>query len=552
MKRTLWLWFVIAGLATTHSAQCGTKLASHVAAYVGQQVPGYSQLTFTSLGTPSISTNGVITFDSGVPTWSSPFVVRRTAGGEYSLALNAAFAPGEALGQIGMLGGLVGNDDHAIAALSNASSFGFYNSVLAGPAGSVAVLARLDAPAPGLTDSVHDRGFKRLHQAESGAIAFFGQIRPAPGLSGDVGGVVWRSIGGIVQPLLQHRQHVFGLNANQYVDFFDGSEPQITIGNAGRMAVVAGFRTEGSPSVSGNRAIYTGDNASSMSVALRRAQEVALGSGTFWIDSVTIQDISSTGSILIGGLAVKNNQGGSRSALWRQAVPGGSVELLGFRGDMVSGFAPDRTIQQIGQSRLLPDGRVMALLAVGQAAMGTWTSALAYRDDDGWHKILATGDAAPGLSNGEVMGGSLSNGILFRHMNDAGAFAFLGMYTGGAAGTSSVMSIWAGQLGGDIYLVASVGDRVVVAPGDDRTILGLQLDSVSTGTSIQGISQNNWLTYRASFTDGTSAIFTTRIPSPPTVLSALIAVALMRRRGTVASRRVECQRTRLIESASAI
>ena len=155
------------------------------------------------------------------------------------------------------------------------------------------------------------------------------------------------------------------------------------------------------------------------------------------------------------------------------------------------------------------------------------------------------GNHAPGTPSGVNFGGFSS---LSSVLNDAGQIAFFSKLTDGGSG------IWATDRTGDLQLIARIGDKLEVAPGDSRTLSGIVFfnSSTSTGNSDGRPSAFNnlgQLAFYASFTDGSSGIFVSNVVAVPE------PSALALRRGRIrlcASCDGDDARTTTSESACAI
>jgi hypothetical protein len=123
-------------------------------------------------------------------------------------------------------------------------------------------------------------------------------------------------------------------------------------------------------------------------------------------------------------------------------------------------------------------------------------------------------------------------------LNNAGQIAIRGGLYGSGVDSTNNDGIWATDRTGALQLIARRGDPLEVAPGDFRTISGLNFVG-NTGTSDGRPSHFNnlgQLAFSAEFTDGSSGIFVSNrvaIPEPATALlfiPATVVILLFRRR----------------------
>jgi len=150
--------------------------------------------------------------------------------------------------------------------------------------------------------------------------------------------------------------------------------------------------------------------------------------------------------------------------------------------------------------------------------------------------IAQTGQTA--IVNGAPLGGDAHfSSISNVQMNAGGQIVFTATLLGengifgGPGGNNSTIFSWDPTLG--LQLIARTGDAFTVAPGDVRTISGFNGHGFSGGQDgrILALNDNGMYTFNASFTDGTSGVFTTTIPTPGVAaLLGLGALAGGRRR----------------------
>jgi hypothetical protein len=144
--------------------------------------------------------------------------------------------------------------------------------------------------------------------------------------------------------------------------------------------------------------------------------------------------------------------------------------------------------------------------------------------DEGIVPVAREGDAAPGTAAG-VTFGTLNP---LTALNNEGQLAFTSTLVGAAAGvtTANDVGLWAGSPGA-LQLIAREGDVIDLDPGPGellKTISGSNGISFAAGyaTTFDGNSADaafndaGQIAWRAVFTDATSAIFLTTLPSANT------------------------------------
>jgi hypothetical protein len=110
------------------------------------------------------------------------------------------------------------------------------------------------------------------------------------------------------------------------------------------------------------------------------------------------------------------------------------------------------------------------------------------------------------------------SGVSFAHMhypslNSAGQIAFRADLIGDGVDSSNDRGIWATDMNGDLQLIARTGDQLEVAPGDFRTLAGLDFVSVTANTDNRrsAFNKSGQLAFWASFTDGLQGVFVSNL-----------------------------------------
>jgi hypothetical protein len=120
--------------------------------------------------------------------------------------------------------------------------------------------------------------------------------------------------------------------------------------------------------------------------------------------------------------------------------------------------------------------------------------------------IAATGDQAPGAPDGVTFMsfGSIVTGRL--QMNNKGQVLFFAFDSAGKSG------LWGGDRDGNLQLVARIGNEIEIAPGDIRTITGVNyLNNLRIGSGgrdgrARALNDSGQVVFGLSFSDGTSGI----------------------------------------------
>jgi hypothetical protein len=207
----------------------------------------------------------------------------------------------------------------------------------------------------------------------------------------------------------------------------------------------------------------------------------------------------------------------------------GELDHIFTIGDHAPGIAGDVRLVDTFDPIMNAAGRVAFLAAAhGEGVddsnqMGLWSNAAS---PDGSLRLVARqGDGAPGMESGFVFGTFLEPSL-----NASGQAAFMASGFRQAEGVvlDSAFGIWAQDRAGRLQLIASVGQVIQIAPGDEREIASLSFTSKSGGEDgrPRGFNDRGQIVFHATFADGTSGIFVSNalvVPEPRSTVVWLLA-----------------------------
>jgi hypothetical protein len=285
---------------------------------------------------------------------------------------------------------------------------------------------------------------------------------------------------------------------------------QSTMNDSGQLAINAPIT-----GITATSGIFFGTPGALQTVALQG--EAAPAGGNYNI--FTRPYINNTGqfafrAFLTGGTATSGIFMGTPGALQTVALQGGTAPT----GATYTGFS---NVLFNGQSKVV----FQASLSNDPNAAGLFIGT-----PGSVETIVLIGNAAPG-------GGSFLNFNFAPQLNGAGQIAFRATLTGAGVNTTNDVGLYVG-VPGQLRKVVREGDQVDVDPGagvDLRIVNGIgfrgQLNDIpSGGQDSLGVTftDNGFLTYTLTFTDGSSGIFYSVMAIPePTTLAAMGLVAVL-------------------------
>lgn len=228
-----------------------------------------------------------------------------------------------------------------------------------------------------------------------------------------------------------------------------------------------------------------------------------------------------------GGVTTSNDTG-----IWSEGS--GSLALVAREGSQAPGTSDGTNFSSFGDPVLNAHGRAIFFARLQLSGdVTTANDTGIWSDRSGTLGLVAReGSHAPGTAEG-------ANFEFFSRisMNASEKTAFLASLqtTGGGVTNSNNEGIWAEDPTGALTMIIRKGELFEVAPGDLRTVAGLSFNFNSGGEDGHRMSFNDnfALAFFATFTDGTSGIFTatlTAVPEPATFALLLIAAMFVPRR----------------------
>lgn len=510
----------------------------------GQTAPGTGGGVFSNnlatFGVPRVNAAGHIAFSanlaqSGSVTsandfgiWAGPISSLAIATREGDLAAGAGSAVYGAGQNLLVLGG----GGH-IAARNNLTGPGVVTSgttansvaIWSGIAGSLGLLARENAPAPGLGSAVFGVGaFTSASMVvnQTGQSAFFANLRTA------VGGVtaandrtLWSGTPGSIALVAREGDSAPGTAGAG----FSTLSTTLAMNTAGSMVFAAALT--GGDTISGvnSSGLWVGP-AGGLSLVVRQG-DAAPGTGGAVFGSANEPTINSSGRVMFraglsgGGVSAANDAG-----LW-SGVPG-SLALIARKGDAAPGVSggvftgvgigarlysgPDRVVFR----GLANDGGASDLVGLWHGTPGSIA------------KIAVTGDTVPG-----VVGASFDSTFSGISANAMGQVAFTALFTGAGIDSTNNLGLFTADSSGGLDLLLRTGDlfdaNADAGITDLRTISGIELagGAALTDGAAAAFNDDGLLVFRLNFTNGTQAIVTASIPIPAPGVATLLAAASM-------------------------
>jgi hypothetical protein len=386
--------------------------------------------------------------------------------------------------------------------------------IWSGPPGSLRLLAREGAPAPGMPAGVEYAQLQSSVKAMDarGRVGFIGRVR-GPGIDTPNNNAAWLGSPGDVVLVARQGDQPPGLPAG--VRFADRVEPYVS--GSGNVAFDSQFTGSGI-NTSNYAGIFAGPPEAVQLVARLGQQAPGLPDGVPYQPSFGSPKVNDAGHVAFGGHA--NGQ----SAAW--AGPPGALQLLAIGGAQAPG-APDGlnfySLQQ-GGPYLAPAGDVVMVWELRSPTITSNQYGL-FTGHAGDLRLLArSGDAAPGATDGSTF----LRFFPVNHMLSDGTLAFQGNLQGPAVTNANDVGIWVADGSGGMELVVREGQTFDVGGGDLRIIDRLSFSSGS------GINDARQVAFQATFTDGSSGVFVSVVPEPASgavVVAILAGAGLLWRRG---------------------
>lgn len=139
------------------------------------------------------------------------------------------------------------------------------------------------------------------------------------------------------------------------------------------------------------------------------------------------------------------------------------------------------------------------------------------------HLLVRQGAPAPGTAAGVVFGNLTFSAPA---LNALGQVAFFAQLAGPGVTFDNNEGIWVGSSADQLTLFIRKGGTIVIAPGDSRTVNGLDFVTSSGNEDgrASGFNDSGQLAFRAFFTDGTAGVFVAGLvpPTPTLLLNQLV------------------------------
>jgi hypothetical protein len=383
------------------------------------------------------------------------------------------------------------------------------DSIVYGSPGQFLVLARssLQAPgyAPGTTFARSGFGLPAMNAA--GLVAFDAR------LSGNNEGVWYRQPGGpttlLVGPDMQAPGFSPGVNINGALG------PRLNA--SGQVVLEASVEGPGIDSTN-DEVVYWGDPANPQ-LLLREGQSVA---GSPLLESFYRPTIDDSGTLAVWATL--------QTPLTQQAIITGSATSMmpiarsGVRGP---GMAPGETWGSNSDTThfwypvLTGSGNAVfwgQIAGSGGGGAGLWTG-----NGDSLTMVARTGSTVPGLPEGvSILGPSRDEFAA----NALGDIVLLASLTGPGVNSSNntMLAYWNEDTG--LEPLVRRGDLFEVAPGDFRAIASIEMIGNAGGEDGAPVSLNNRreFVWRMDFTNGTTGVFLTVVPSPHGAMVLLLGM----------------------------
>ena len=478
-------------------------------------VPGE---TFTSLlVAPSINASGLC----GFPAWlsdGSAGLFTGTQGSVGALAVTGTQAPGTAAGttfnyfpdgvplplnasgQTAFAGWLTG------AGVDSENDTGLWR----GAAGGVQLLARESQAAPGTGAGVFFSDFYYNPVLNDSGVCAFPATLTGPGVGvADYAGL-WTGQPGSLALLARLGAPAPGAAGETFVTL-----------NPPRLSATGHCLFTGTTSVTGD-GIWAGIPGSVVLVALVGAQAPGLPAGvnftTWFTDRLNQSRPVINGQNRIAFAARLDTTlipPGTDRSLW--TGPANAPVALVRSGTAAPGAPAGMVFTDFGSPLLNGTGAVTFHARFAPAPDDPVSGDGIWRGTPGsLTKVVRSGDAAPGAGAGAEFalcnGGAPGVAVENIAVNDSGETVFMAQLAGPGVTTENDDSLWHASAAGVLTLLAREGDTLTPSPGDPRTVYALSFAGTYPGGSSgldgqpSGLSASGQTTFRATFTDGTSAI----------------------------------------------
>ncbi len=261
-----------------------------------------------------------------------------------------------------------------------------------------------------------------------------------------------------------------------------------------------------------DQGIWLNANGSGHELVVRTGDAAAGVGGDAIFESLRLQHLDDTGRVWFRAemtgtdIAATNDVG-----FWMSAAPTDNPTLILREGDPAPGLGPDVTFgpNAFNFAAFNPSGQFVVLAQLsGPTVTAANDTSLWLGSELGMQLIGREGDE---------FGEGLRPGLGGPQINSLGQIAII------LEDNTDTQTLWATLPDGTLVEVLSTGDLVAV--GDEmKTVAFLEM-SLATRGSFASMTDTGLLGFRASFTDGSSALMTTTIPEPSSAAVLLLATA---------------------------
>jgi hypothetical protein len=400
--------------------------------------------------------------------------------------------------------------------LNDAGQIAFYGATTDGGlglwsegSGSLAPVARSGQPAPGTPAGV-TFNFSNLYEIleptilnDAGHTTFRSYLSGAGVTSANEFGLWSEGAGGLE---LRARLGSQAPDLTAGVNY--GYMSRAGLNDAGQMIFAS--LLSGSGVNSGNDRSVLSDVSGSLAVVAREgSQAPGLPSGVTFNSHLTTGAINNAGQIaFVAGLSNQTSMY-KQDSIW--LYDSGSMTPLLVRGEHPPGTSAGVTYELFGFWPSLNEaGQVLTGVVLAGIGVDASNQLAVYLSDAAGNEklILRSGDQAPGAPPGVVFYAafeSFAEGML----NDRAQVAIGHNLAGAGVDDTNDFGIWATDSAGALQLIAREGDQLEVAPGDFRTISGLNRTDHNANSNGWPSAFNNFgqLAFWASFADGSQGVF---------------------------------------------
>jgi hypothetical protein len=375
------------------------------------------------------------------------------------------------------------------------------NSVWLGTPGSPTLLAREGDPAAGMPAGIEyaslQSSIKYLNG--QGRLGFIGRIRGS-GIDSPNNDAIWVGSPGDVTLVAREGDQPPGLPAG--VRYSNLGDPQLN--GSGQVAFPTQFTGSGI-NTSNYAGVFAGPPGAVRLIARTGQQAPGLPAGDRYEGTLEIR-LNDAGHVALTGSA--NGQ----AAAW--VGPPDALQLLGIGGTQAPGAPDGLNFYSFGPwgPYLAPDGDVVVVCELRSPTIKSNHYGLFTGRPGAMDLLARTGDAAPGTAAGAIF----LRFFPVDHLLSDGGMAFEGRLQGPGVTDANDAGIWLVDPSGEMELVVREGKLFDVGGGDLRVINRL---SFSAGS---GFNDARQIAFQATFTDGSSGIFVTLVPEPPSAFLLVV------------------------------